>query len=127
MPKGRPRKPKIEVGERLRGRSGLNPRVHEVTPDKTKDYRWVTKNRVSERKTMDGYTPVKGNAEDGTVRFKEMVLMERSKELADESRKEKQMRTRMRTQSAKEQLGTQVERLSRKYGIDLHKAMSDYE
>ena len=114
----------IEVGERLsRSRSPFSIGKFGVKQDPNKDYRWVDKNRIEERKYNDGYEFTKdGSAEDGTHRTKgNMVLMERSKALADESRKKKDNKTREMTQGAKSDFRNRIENLSRSHDIDLNK------
>ena len=118
--------PKIEVRERSFknvGRSHFDLERFGVKDDPTKDRRWVAHERIEERKNNDGYTFVGGGkSSDGTVRTKgKMVLMERSRDRADESRIEKDLRTARQSSATKEDLGQRVEKLSEKYGINLHK------
>lgn len=114
----------IEVGQNLsRSRSPFSIEKFGVKRDPNKDYRWVEKSRIEERKYNDGYTFTKnGAAEDGTHRTKgNMVLMERSRALADESRRIKDQKTREMTQGAKSDFRNRIENLSRSHDIDLHK------
>ena len=108
-------------------RSIFDLKRYGITPDATKDYRWVRKDRIDERKEMDGYGLTKGTAEDGTTKAKGMVLMERSRDRADESRHLKEARIRQRTQSTKAIFGEEIEKLSKHYDTDLHKAAKDLE
>lgn len=124
---------KVDYVKDLSRRSPFDPKNHGIAADPTKDRRWVAPDRIEERKHGDGYTFVKPTKEgsassDGTVRTKGgMVLMERSKDIADQRAKEKELLTRRKTQSAKESLRNQVESLSSQSGRNLHKLVTDGE
>lgn len=114
----------------LSRRSPFDIKNHGLKPDPTKDYRWVSAKRIEERKFGDHYQFTKPSdvgfkTADGTVRTKGgMVLMERPKSLADERAKEKELRTRAKTQSAKNFLSNEIERLSSQHGRNLHKLVT---
>ena len=118
--------PVIEVRERSFknvGKSHFDLDRFGVKDDPTKDRRWVKEERIEERKNNDGYTFVSGGkSSDGRHRTKgKMVLMERSRDRADESRMEKDIRTARQSSATKEKFGQEIEKLSQKYGINLHK------
>ncbi len=121
-----PRKKKIELSE-VRRRSPFDLKIQGIKEDKTKNRRWVKKDRIGERKEMDGYRVVPGKSEDGTTKVKGMTLMERDRGLAEDSARNKELLTRQRTHSYKESLGQEVEKLSQKHDMDLHKVMKNYE
>lgn len=113
-------------------RSAFDVKNHGIKPDPTKSYRWVDPKRIEERKFGDHYVPVKApeghRASDGTVRTKGgMVLMERPQTISDQRAKEKEARTRQRTQSAKKQYREDIEELSSRYGKNLHKHVTEDE
>ena len=130
--RGRPPKVKglIESGRSARP-SAFDLRRFGITPDKNTDYRWSDPSRVDEHKFNDGYSVY--NAKDGEskdesghVRTKgNMVLMERPKELADESRASKILRTEQQTRAVRSMRRDEIEALSSKHGIDLHKHFLD--
>ena len=113
----------------MKDRSAFSMGKHGVKSDVTKDYRWVDPNRIEERKYNDGYTFVKGGpSEDGTYRTKgNMVLMERSRDKADESAREKREKTQRLSQGAKQSFRNQIEKLSSKHGMDLHEKVREEE
>lgn len=94
-----------------------------VKRDPNKSYRWVTKNRVDERKSSDGYSFYKGqtNASDGTFQARGMILMERPREMEEKSTKYKEYLTRAKSQATRSMLEEEAERLSSKHGRNLHK------
>lgn len=121
-------------------RARLDPKNYGVNPDQTKDRRWVAIKRVSERKFKDGFSLVSPDkiASDpklkefidtsgGAIRYDNMVLMERPREIAEQSKREKEARTRQRTQAAKDSFRNEVEKLSSKHGMDLHKFVEKME
>jgi len=97
-----------------------------VTPDPTKEYRWVAPDRIDERKNSDGFSFVpNGKAADGTYRTRgNMVLMFRSKDRAREAEMRQRIRTLEQTTSTKESFEQEVEKLCHKYDMNLHKAVS---
>jgi hypothetical protein len=105
-------------------RSVFDLRRHGVDEDPSKDFRWVKKDRIEERREMDGFTLTKGQTSDGHVSVKGMTLMERSQDRAEESRHEKEARTREQSLSTRESVGREVEKLSSKWGMNLHKAVN---
>lgn len=120
---------RIEVRD-VKRRSPFDIKNHQVAEDPSKERRWVDPKRIDERK-MDHFQfvkPKEGNGvkADGTIRTKgDMVLMERSMDVARERAKEKELLTRARTQSAKEVLRNRVEELSSQYGRNLHKYVTE--
>lgn len=116
---------KVEVGQNLRlNRSPFDIGRFGVTEDPDKDRRWVKPTRIEERKYNDGYERVlvKGNE----IRSKgNMILMERPKALADESRLRKELRTAEQNSATREDFKRRVEQLSSKWGMDLHKLVND--
>lgn len=123
---GRPKKTIVEVGEKfIRSPFALHGKG--ITPDPTKAYRWVRPDRIDERKYNDGYSIVTGgSAADGTIRTKgNMVLMERSKDKDMEVAKEKELKVRRMTSAVKAGFREEVERLSSKHGVNLHKYVEE--
>jgi len=98
-----------------------------IKKDPSKDYRWADPNRVDEHKNLHGYKirqAREGETKDesGHTRTKgRMVLMERDINLARESKARKALRTEAQIRNVKDLRREDVERLSRKHGIDLHK------
>lgn len=125
MPRGRPKKgSKIPLAAMV-NRSAFQIGQFGIEQDKTKDYRWVDPKRIEERKYNDGYELVTTEAaptSDKTIRTKgNMVLMARSKDRAVESEKAKELRTARQNSATREDFERQVEALSRKYDMDLHR------
>lgn len=112
----------------MKRRTPFDFEVNGIKKDPTKAYRWVTKNRIEERKNTDGYQPVKAlpghNTSDGYFHAKGMTLMERPKELEERSTKYKEHLTRTRSQATRSMLDNEAERLSSKHGRNLHKHFS---
>jgi len=127
--RGRPPK-KIEIGYQKR-RSAFDPSSFGVKENPIKDRRWSAPDRVDEHKWNDGYEVYQakgGETKDASghvVTKGRMVLMERSKDKARESRAEKVIRTEQKTRQVKELRREDIEKLSRKHGIDLHRHFLD--
>lgn len=102
-----------------------------IQADPTKDYRWVTEKRISERKFNDGYELVTNDTagtSDKTIRTKDnMALMVRSRDKADESAKAKHYETIRRESASREDFDERIERLSRKHDMNLHKNITNEE
>ena len=122
--------PTIEVGYQRRP-SAFDLKKFGIKVDPSKDYRWAAPNRVDEHKYLHGYSIHKAtdgevHDENGHTRTKgDMVLMERNKDLARASQAEKILRTEQQTRSVREMRREEVEKLSRKHGIDLHRNFMD--
>lgn len=117
---------------RAERRTPFNLKNTGVKLDPSKGYRWVDPKRIEERKNADGFVFSKkadGSASsDGTIRAKDMVLMERSRERDLESAKEKELRTMSKTRSVRQDhLSSQLEELSSRHGINLHKLVTNEE
>ena len=115
----------IELGNTYKRRSPFDFSRIGIKPDPNKDYRWVAPHRVDERKHSDGYSftkPADGTtSSDGHIKVKNMFLMERPREMADQRRKEKDDFNRFRSSAVRTDLDDRVEALSSKHGVNLHK------
>lgn len=99
-----------------------------VKEDPTKEFRWVRKDSSEYAKQQRGYETVKSDkSSDGSVGYKELVLMERSREAAVQEQKERETRARRQQQAAREELRERVEGLSSKHGRNLHKFVTEEE
>ena len=123
------KKVRIEYGDNPY-RSAFDPRnlpkeVAAKFKDKGTDLRWADPRKVDEHKNSNGYKTVAGASSDGTTKVKGMILMERDRTLADESRKRKEYRTRQQAQATREMLRNEAERLSRQTGQDVHRLINE--
>ncbi|MHC4951151.1 MAG: hypothetical protein ACYTEU_09240 [Planctomycetota bacterium] len=130
---GRPPK-KINISDVSNLRpSAFDLKKFGINPDPAKDYRWSTPDRVEEHKHMHGYQlrqAKEGEKQDesGHARTKgNMVLMERPRSLAQQSQARKILRTEQRTRAVRDMTRTEVEKLSSKHGVDLHKVLNHLE
>ena len=99
-----------------------------VKMDPNKDYRWSRRDSVDKNKYEKGFEPVKSDKHsDGLLHYREMVLMERPKELAVKEQKERETKARRHQAAARESLREGVEGLSSKHGRNLHKYVTDEE
>lgn len=130
---GRPRKTEeksdIEILSRRR-KSAFDVENLGIPKDPGKEYRFCDPRKVDEHKHSNGFSFTKKegvesgpgvSTSDGHVRVKGLVLMDRSKDLAIQSRKEKDAYNRAREKGVRAQMEERVERLSSKYGVNLHK------
>ena len=96
---------------------------------KNKDIRWADKRLIDEHKALNGYSIVKekDGAHDREVQREGMILMARSKEFAHEREKQRAQRHRDQTSQTKNQFRNEVENLSRKHGMNLHKLADEQD
>ena len=109
-------------------KSPFDLKVHGVEARPDRDYRWVREDRVQERQNSDGYVKSSRKKDDlnkEPINVKGMILMDRPKEMAEESRKYKEAETRARSQAVRHNLDEEVEKMSSKHGVNLHKYFYD--
>jgi hypothetical protein len=122
--------PSIEIGQQRRP-SAFDLKRFNIKIDPSKDYRWADPKRVDEHKYLNGYEIHKAkdgevHDESGHTRTKgNMVLMERNKDLARESTARKILRTEQQTRNVREMRREEIEKLSSKHGVDLHRHFMD--
>lgn len=132
MPRGRTSK--VKVAPSFKRRSPFDFENIGIQRSPGKSYRWVRKDRLEERKNSDGYQFTKpplntstqsmlegASTSEKTIRVKGMYLMERPKDISMRRKKEKEALTRHQSSGVREQMARDTERLSHKYGVDLHK------
>ena len=129
MPRGRKKTVSIEVLQSY-DPSPMSMKAVGVKEDQTKERRWVSRKRIDERKNVNGYafvTKDDSDRPDKQVWSKGMALMERSRQVADESAMRKQIRTIQQNSATKEDFNERIEKLSRHHGKNLHKNMFNEE
>lgn len=108
--------------------SRLDPKRFGIKEDPTKERRWSRTDMIDHNKELRGYSLVKKDGQSGgEVKYKEMILMERPRKVADEEQREREIRARSQKQAAQDMLREDVEELSSKHGRNLHKYISDDE
>lgn len=129
---GKSKGPSIEMGYQKRP-SAFDLQRFGIKPDDNKDYRWAAPDRVDEHKYLNGYSVhmaksgEKGNEANAIETKGKMILMERSKDIAEESKARKVLRTEAQTRSARQIDRNYIERISSKYGVDVHKIVENLE